>query len=199
MSLKILSGYAKGMNLASPPVTGADDNAQASARPSSSKLRAALIDIIKVDIIKHQHSGDNNIMLDLCAGSGAIGLEFLSNGLCQHALFVENQPEILKILRQNIAKIMPRINSITADATAKTITQNAYELTDLPSLPNIIFADPPYADNSEELCLNLHAQGLLQQCHLLIVQTAPKKSLNLPFTLSDSRKYGNAVLHFYRP
>ena len=195
MSLKILSGYAKGMNLASPPVTGADDNAQASARPSSSKLRAALI-----DIIKHQYNDNHsNIMLDLCAGSGAIGLEFLSNNLCQHALFVENQPEILKILRQNISKIMPRIHAITADATAKTITQNAYELTDLPSLPNIIFADPPYASDSEELCLNLYAQGLLQQCHFLIVQTAPKQSLNLPFQLTDSRKYGNAVLHFYRP
>ncbi len=192
MSLHIISGYAKGMNLASPPIT--NDNMQAIARPSSSKLRAAL-----VDIIKHQHSGDNNIMLDLCAGSGAIGLEFLSNGLCQHAIFVENQPEILKILRQNISKIMPRINSITADATAKTITKNAYELNELPNLPNIIFADPPYANDSEELCMNLHQHGLLQQCRLLIVQTAPKQTLNLPFPLSDSRKYGNAVLHFYRP
>ena len=194
MSLHIISGCAKGMNLASPPVTGAVDNAQASARPSSSKLRAALI-----DIIKHQHNDDNNIMLDLCAGSGAIGLEFLSNGLCQHAIFVENQPEILKILRQNIAKIMPRIHAINVDASAKTITQNAYQLDSLPSLPNIIFADPPYASDSEELCMNLQKQGLLQQCHLLIVQTAPKQNLNLPFSQSDSRKYGNAVLHFYRP
>ncbi|MCH9845537.1 MAG: RsmD family RNA methyltransferase [Alphaproteobacteria bacterium] len=192
MSLNIISGCVKGMTLASPPISA---ETQHITRPSSSRLRAALI-----DIIRHHADFDNiNNMLDLCAGSGAIGLEFLSNNLCQHALFVENHPTILRILQQNIAKIMPRINANSEEATSKIITQNAYQLTTLPILPEIIFVDPPYADDSAQLCLNLQQQGLLQQCRLLIVQTAPKQILNLPFALADKRKYGNAMLHFYRP
>ena len=78
-------------------------------------------------------------VLDLCAGSGALGLEALSRG-AQHATFVESSERVLRTLRANIASLGAddRATVVRADAVrfAERLERQAFD---------VAFADPPYA------------------------------------------------------
>ncbi len=185
MALKIISGQAKGVALISPKT----------ARPSSSMMREAIINMLKYN---PDFNKTYTMMMDICAGSGAIGLEFLSNQISQAGIFVENDHDNYATLQKNITKITPYLGE---NNTITLLQKNAYHLTKkmLPALPDLVFLDPPYHEDAQKLYDYLQGAKLLEKCHLLIIQTAPDKTLKLPFTLMETRKYGNALLHFYHP
>lgn len=123
--MRIIAGLFKGRTLISP---------KSAARPSSELLRGALFNIIQ--------EIEGLTLLDLFAGSGAIGFEALSRGAAQ-VTFVDNDPLSLKTLRQNAALlgVESKIAIIKGEA-AKV----------LPRLPSfdLIFLDPPYALDTKE-------------------------------------------------
>jgi len=121
-AVRILAGRWKGRRLDVPR----------GARPTSGRAREALFDILQDSVVGIR-------VLDLFAGSGAIGLEALSRGAAE-AVFVESD---LRALDANLARLAPRDGE--ARVLAKDARQAASDLARAGELFQLIFADPPYA------------------------------------------------------
>ena len=121
--MRIIAGSARGTKLISPPGM--------QTRPMVDRVKQALFNIVSEEV-----PGSN--VLDLFAGSGALGLEALSRGagFCH---FVEKNPETQQVLRKNIAKT-------GFEKQSKVLLQDAFYL--FKQLPNhhfhLFFFDPPY-------------------------------------------------------
>lgn len=121
--MRIVGGKYAGRDLTSPN--------DFRVRPTAEHVRAAMLDMLAADLPKAR-------VLDLFAGTGALGLEALSRGAA-HADFVEIRPASLHALRANIAALRMREKSrvFKRDALpfAAALEPDSYE---------IAFADPPY-------------------------------------------------------
>lgn len=121
--MRIVGGKFAGRELMSP--------ADSRVRPTAEPVRAALLDLLTPDLAGAR-------ILDLFAGTGALGLEALSRGARQ-ADFVEFRPASLHALRANVAalRLLKRTRIFKRDAIpfAAALPPNAYD---------IAFADPPY-------------------------------------------------------
>jgi 16S rRNA (guanine966-N2)-methyltransferase len=121
--MRIVGGRWKGRNLTSP--------ADFRVRPTAEHVRAALLDLLEADVKDAR-------ILDLFAGTGALGLEALSRG-AKSVDFVETRPASLHALKANVRSL--RVREITRifkrDALpfAGMLTERSYDL---------VFADPPY-------------------------------------------------------
>lgn len=123
MSLRVIAGEAKGRRLKTPP--GLD------TRPTADRVRQTLFDILG-DVSGAQ-------VLDLFAGSGALGIEALSRGAAA-ATFVENDPAALAVVRDNLSAcgFAGRAKVVRADAEEFLRRRTASAPYDL------AFLDPPY-------------------------------------------------------
>ena len=146
-----------------------------STRPTSEKLRQAVFNIL-------QHRIEGSSFLDLFAGSGAMGLEALSRGALK-ATFVENHPEALKALYANIT-------ALDLKEVSQVINQNVKKI--LPKLGtfDIIYVDPPYGADIDDLASLLNAEGIL-----LYESNHPIKLSGL--TLTEVKSYGDTYLHLF--
>jgi 16S rRNA (guanine966-N2)-methyltransferase len=121
----------------------------AALRPTSDRLRETLFNILAPNI-------DDAVFVDLFAGSGAVGIEALSRGARQ-AIFVENHPASIALLRRNLESLGVALGtSLTAPAktfpgTAELLPLDAEAALERLAArrirPDIVFADPPYADS----------------------------------------------------
>ncbi|OGV35475.1 MAG: hypothetical protein A2020_02360 [Lentisphaerae bacterium GWF2_45_14] len=129
--MRISAGKARGIILTVPPGL--------SVRPTAVRSRQALFDSL----------GDLSglTILDLCAGSGGLGLEAASkNAAC--VTFVENSAKSARIIRKNIEKV----RKAGVESELKVIESDALKISSfIPSipLPDIIFCDPPYEVSAE--------------------------------------------------
>lgn len=102
MSLRIISGDRRGAKLQAP------DGLE--TRPLRDRVRESLFNILRPEL-------DGAVVLDAFAGSGAVGLEAISNG-ARHATFVEPAPAAVRVLQANIAKL--RYEEFTTVLEGKT-------------------------------------------------------------------------------
>ncbi len=183
MALHIIRGTARGLKLDLPE----------QARPSSARLRESMISLI---LHNQTIAGNYQIGIDLFAGSGAVGLEMLSN-IVEHVVFIENSRKNFHILEKNIAKFSQ--NTISKTEKIEAICGDvARAVPTLSCAPDLIFADPPYhypIAHTIEICKQ---KGWLVAGKLLILQTAPKQQLPTPYQAVVTRRYGNACLHFLK-
>ncbi len=178
--LRIIAGQYRGRRIAVPP---------AGVRPTADRVREAWMSIIQMDIPDAR-------CLDLCAGSGALGLELLSRGAA-HCDFVEQDPDVLKVLQSNVTTL-----GTTERATVHKISAEQF-ISSLPSQVSspayeLALADPPYAKDvasslahywlkapfSTIFCLE-HESGI----------TLPEPSV---IASADRRRYGDTALTIYR-
>ena len=121
--MRIVAGKYAGRTLASPQ--------DQRVRPTAEHVRAALLDLLAVDLPSAR-------VLDLFAGTGALGLEAISRG-AHRADFVELRPDSLHALRANVAllRLRERTRIFKRDALpfAAALAADSYD---------IAFADPPY-------------------------------------------------------
>lgn len=121
--MRIVAGKFAGRKLVSPQ----GDR----VRPTAEDVRAAMLDVLRDDIQKAR-------VLDLFAGTGALGLEAISRGAA-YADFVEFRPDSLHSLKANIAalRLLKNTRVFKKDALpfAAALDTNRYD---------IVFADPPY-------------------------------------------------------
>jgi 16S rRNA (guanine966-N2)-methyltransferase len=196
--LRIISGIAGGLQLSTPP------GKSRAIRPTSDKGREALFSILGRQVVGAK-------VLDLYAGTGALGLEALSRGAAS-ALFIDNSKTALTLLNKNIAifeRCIGRTN--TAMPTAKVIKANLEK--GLPSLIteysahryvfDILLMDPPY-DTGLALTTLHHLDSLETFSPDCLVVVEERASVNLPETLtqlqcSDTRRYGDTAFWFYQP
>ena len=126
-------------------------------------------------------------VLDLYAGSGALGLEALSRGAAT-ADFVEKDPKSLRALEENIAtldaKDLAKVHRKSALTCATGLTAGAYD---------IVFADPPYA-TGDAMRLAEHWKEV-PFTRVLSVEHSARDAMPEG---GDTRKYGSTAITFYR-
>lgn len=177
---RIVAGSAGGRRLAVP---------RKGTRPTSDRVREALFSAVEsvVDL-------DGARVLDLYAGSGALGLEALSRGAAE-AVFVESASGALAVLRENVASVgLPGV--VRAGKVAAVLAAGTAEPFDL------VLADPPYAveDLSGELGL-LVSQGWVAEDAVVVVERsrrAPDPDWPAPLEPLRVKHYGETSLHWAR-
>lgn len=134
--------------------------------------------------------------LDLFAGCGSLGLEALSRG-ARSCVFVENNNSALVSLRKNI-------ETLKASDIAKIIKKDAFNqiryLSQAGQCFDLIFADPPYSDESLKKTLNdIYQSGILTHHGRVVFEHSARCELEdiSPFELESTRKYGKAAVSFF--
>jgi 16S rRNA (guanine966-N2)-methyltransferase len=162
--MRVVGGRLKGRSLASP--------SSRDIRPTADRLRESLFNILV-------HAYDNPIVdarvLDLFAGTGALGIEAISRG-AKFALFVDNGAEARALMRNNI-------EALGLGGVTKVYRRDATNLG--PAHPvepfSLVFLDPPYGKGlADEALVSLREGGWLTQGALLIVEEAKAAAFRAP-------------------
>src|SRR3954452_1044252 len=132
---------------------------------------------------------DGAAVLDLYAGSGAMGLEALSRGAAR-AVFVERDAAAARIIEQNLDKLRLQGTVLRQDAVAVLTAENKkYDL---------VLIDPPYEMYVDiEPQLTRYLPRLLAENAVVVVETGARTQPQLPFDERTSRKYGAARITVY--
>jgi 16S rRNA (guanine(966)-N(2))-methyltransferase RsmD len=178
--VRIVAGSLGGRVLRAPP--------GAATRPTSEKVREALFAILPDVTGAH--------VLDLFAGSGALGLEALSRGAA-HATFVDSARPALAAVRHNLEAlgVGDRATVLAGDAVALARRHP-------PAAPwQIVFVDPPYASDLAERSVEAIPAAHLAQDAVIVIEhdrrnTPPEAIGSLLRT--DQRRYGDTLISFYR-
>jgi 16S rRNA (guanine966-N2)-methyltransferase len=172
--VRIIGGTCRGRRIAAPPGL--------TTRPTGDRVREAAFNLIG--------SVDDASVLDLFAGSGAMGLEALSRGAAS-ATFVESDRAACRTISENLAALkLTGARVVCADAvwTLKGETRRY----------DVVLVDPPYEEWSrleprlaEPLARVLAPEGLL------LVETGARTEPELPLARRTSRRYGSARLTIF--
>jgi 16S rRNA (guanine966-N2)-methyltransferase len=128
-------------------------------------------------------------VLDLYAGSGALGLEALSRG-AQHVVFVERDADAVRAIERNLDRLRLRATVLRADAiTVLASESRKYDL---------VLVDPPYDMYADiEPKLARHLPSLLAEDGVVVVETDARTKPELPLAERTSRKYGSVRVTVY--
>jgi 16S rRNA (guanine966-N2)-methyltransferase len=186
--MRIIGGTNRGTNLA--PI-GAGD-ASAHLRPTSDRVREAIFNLLlnsRLDGCPNPVAGGR--VLDLFAGTGALGLEALSRG-ASHATFVDDGKTALTLIRRNI--------EITRQTATRTLRANATALPPNPGAPyTLIFLDPPYGKAMGEAALaSALATNWLAPGALVVWEESAPPTVAPAFSQIDQRKYGDTIVTILR-
>ncbi len=169
--MRIIAGTHGGRRLSTPKGD--------TTRPTSDRVREALFSTLG--------SLQDAVVLDLFAGSGALGLEALSRGAAS-ADFIERDPRALRALEANIAALGATdgvvIRRTDALRYAQSLARDAYE---------IAFADPPYEGGGAAALAKLWLETPFAA--ILSIEHSSKESLPPG---GDTRRYGSTAITFYR-
>jgi 16S rRNA (guanine966-N2)-methyltransferase len=179
--MRIVGGRLRGRGLAAPK--------SRAIRPTADRQREALFNIM-VHAYADPVTGAR--VLDLFAGTGALGLEALSRGAA-FALFVDQGAEARALLRENVA-------TLGLGGSTRIFRRDATELSDAhPIEPfSLVFLDPPYSKGlAEKALVSAHAGGWLMRDALIAVEEAAD-AFKSPdgFTEIERRKYDDTEFVF---
>jgi 16S rRNA (guanine966-N2)-methyltransferase len=182
--MRVVGGRLKGRNLASP--------ASRDIRPTADRLRESVFNILI-------HAYDNPIegarVLDLFAGTGALGIEAISRGAA-FALFVDNGAEARALLRNNV-------EALGLGGVTKVYRRDATNLGPAHPLEPfaLVFLDPPYGKGlAQEALISLRDGGWLVPGALLVVEEAKAAMFKAPdgFAELERRAYDDTEFVFLR-
>ncbi len=182
--MRIIGGSFRGRALAS---VGKGDTA-AHLRPTTDRVRETLFNVLMGG--RYGDPITDRRVLDLFAGTGALGLEALSRGAA-HVTFVENGRKAQKLIRENIA--LCRCAKQT-----KIDTSDATRLGDNPAEPyDLVFLDPPYGKSMGEAALGRAIKGgwIAQDALILWEESAPISAPENCEVL-ETRKFGGTNISF---
>ena len=181
--MRIISGKARGTKL----YTLEGEN----TRPTLDRVKESIFNIIQNEI-------EGAKILDLFAGSGAIGLEFLSRG-SQKAVLCDNSKEAINIIKKNIEKThmeqqVQILNANFEDCIEKLKNEQF----------DIIYLDPPYATNYIYKAIEkITKLGIAKEQSMIIIETDDEQRIekeieNTETKIVDKRKYGRATIIFLK-
>ncbi|WP_308342368.1 16S rRNA (guanine(966)-N(2))-methyltransferase RsmD [Roseobacter insulae] len=173
--MRIIAGQFRGTALAS---VGKGDKA-AHLRPTTDRVRESLF-----SVLTHHDVIANARVLDLFAGTGALGFEALSRGAA-HVSFVDDGRVAQKLIRQNITKLR-------VAAQTQLIQRDAARLPPCTTDPfDLVFLDPPYGKHLGEKALEAAlTKGWLREDAIIVWEEARPMPAPDGFELVDQRRYG---------
>lgn len=180
--MRIIGGRNRGRALAA---LGKGDSA-AHLRPTSDRVRESLF-----NVLENAYGGavSGARVLDLFAGTGALGLEALSRGAA-HATFVETGRKSLALLSQNI-------RLCHAEAQTEVLRCDATRLPACPAPCDLVFLDPPYGKGLGETALAAAMRGgWIPEGALVIWEESREMIPPAGLHLLDARRYGDTVISF---
>lgn len=169
--MRIIAGERKGHTIYAPK--GLE------TRPTSDRVRENVFNIVAAWV-------EDARVLDLYAGSGAMGLEALSRG-ASAVVFVESDPDAVRAIERNLGRLrLTGARVVRADATTGLVQETAagrkYDL---------VLADPPYAMTDFDT-LARYLPRVLADDGLLVLESAARTEPALPgLEVRTSRKYGS--------
>ncbi len=185
--MRIVGGSHKGQKLFTPKST--------ETRPTSDRVREAMFNKISHGVSKHFEDFDIEAatVLDLFAGTGALGLEALSRG-AKFAVFVEDAIEPRGLIRSNIEHL--EFTGIT-----KLFKRDATNLGPMKRFQpfNLVFLDPPYNKELGEKALSSAIEGnWLADTALIILEESKSAPITWPkgVVLLDKKNYGETTLYY---
>ena len=183
--MRVVGGRLRGRNLAAP--------ASREIRPTADRLRESLFNIL---VHAYENPVEDARVLDLFAGTGALGIEAISRG-AGFALFVDNGAEARALLRSNV-------EALGLGGVTKVFRRDATNLG--PAHPvepfSLVFLDPPYGKGLAEKALaSLRDGGWLTKEALLVVEEAKAATLTTPegFVELERRAYDDTEFVFLKP
>ena len=174
--MRVVAGAFKGRPLKAPPGRA--------TRPTADRVREALFSILG-DVAGVR-------VLDLFAGSGALGIEALSRGAAE-AVFVESDRRAADVLRANLRAV--------GDPPARVAVEDAMRFLGRPAgdTYDLVFADPPYSSATrlgERLSKLL--PDVLHESSLTVTESDKRTPLALDLPLVDERTYGDTRIAIHR-
>ena len=157
-------------------------------RPTTDRVKTSMFNIIQFEI-------EGREALDLFGGSGALGIEALSRG-AKHATFVDRNPASAAVIRENLqkTKLSPQATVVQQEAIAF--------LRSCKSRYDLIFLDPPYAENLLENALKCISEiDILKSRGIIICERPAEKASAGEYpglTASGDHRYGKTVISLYR-
>jgi 16S rRNA (guanine966-N2)-methyltransferase len=182
--MRIVGGEFRGRTLAAPK--------SSEIRPTTDRTRESLFNILAH---AYPEALDGTRVLDLFAGTGAVGLEALSRG-CRQGLFVEMGVEGRGLIRENI-------EAFGLQSRARIFRRDATDLGNAGTMEpfHLAFADPPYGKGLGEKALaEAVSGGWLADGALVILEERADVAPALPKGLRflEERAFGDTKMHFYR-
>jgi 16S rRNA (guanine(966)-N(2))-methyltransferase RsmD len=188
--MRVVAGKFKGRRLKT--LKGSE------VRPTADRVKESLFRIFGEQVVDAD-------FLDLCAGTGNIGLEALSQG-AKSITFVDSNYPCIRIIESNLEmcgfdRKHPQVRLIHLDAR-KALAQ----LGKRKATFDLIYFDPPYASKIHESCLRQIAEGgLLSPTGVLVIEHRKVKEADWTeylildeLVLSRQERYGDTMLSFYR-
>jgi 16S rRNA (guanine966-N2)-methyltransferase len=188
--MRIVAGKHRGLSLATPK--------DARVRPTSDRVREALFNVLAHNDFGMGFKIEGARVLDLFAGTGALGLEALSRGAF-YVLFVDDHFESRGLIRRNV-------EAAHATGATKIWRRDATALGDMPGNAggpfDLVFLDPPYRKGLVELALISARDGKWFAPNALVVaEMAVDEAFAMPagFSVIDERTYGDTKVVFLTP
>ncbi|GGA78268.1 DNA methyltransferase [Brucella endophytica] len=178
--MRIVGGKFRGRPLATP--------SSSAIRPTTDRTRESLFNILAHNYPEKLEGGR---VLDLFAGTGALGIEAMSRG-ARACLFVEESVEGRGLLRQNI-------EAFGLQGQTKIFRRDACNLGAIGTMEpfDLVFADPPYGKGlGEKAFLSAFHGGWLNPDALLVLEEEADAVLALDdrFVIEDERAYGGTIV-----
>ena len=179
--MRVISGLYRGRVLKSPP-----DN---KTRPTSDRLRETLFNVLSPRI------DEDTRFLDLCAGTGAIGIEAISRGAA-FVTFVDRSKKACALIEENLDKLgVPENQTNVLNLEAENFTGREHA-----NGWDIIFFDPPYESDYSIVMHDIGSNDLVRPAGVLVVEHHTKK--NVPELVGVLRRWrvlkqGETSLSFY--
>lgn len=174
--MRIVAGQNRGLRLTSLGSGGSGVH----LRPTTDRVRESLF-----NILQNRLDFEGLVVLDLFAGTGALGLEALSRG-AEYVTFVEKSRFSQDIIKKNIELIgcSQRCNLLTQDATKLSPGQPC----------DLVFLDPPYGKGLGEIALSSAvSQGWVLPGTLIVFEESTSSTPN-GFQVETTRKFGGSTI-----
>ena len=174
--MRIISGKYKSKKLESPK----SDN----IRPTGDKVKQALFTKLHFEVL-------DATVLDLFSGSGALGIEAISNG-AKKVVFVDKDRRSVALTKKNLSEISNDSKVINADyKTALSILDEKFD---------IILVDPPYASGFyDDVLSTIFEKNLLSENGIIVCEHPNGMAFkNDSFEIFDQKRYGTVTLTYFR-
>ena len=149
--MRVIAGSARRLLLVTPP--GLD------TRPTQDKIKETLFNILQMDV-------PGSVFLDVCAGSGGIGIEAISRG-AKRAYFIENGRTAISCIQQNLHKTGFEDQAVILRQDAVSALRQVHE-----KEVDLVYLDPPYkSDLARRILTALDGMAYITEDTIIVVET----------------------------